>query len=359
MKKLVLSLALIATTLVSCTKNELGKAGDTVKELKTDFYTMTVNSDAGFEHFLNQGGACSTDELASYLENLLSPGPFGKLECEVKSGNFACSALHVENQQGAQMLGRNFDWDDCKAMVIRCYPKNAYASIATSNLDFLGFGEDYIPKGLINQYKATAAVYVPMDGINEKGVVIADLMAGDKELTDQKDASKKNLTTTTAIRLVLNYAANVDEALNLLEQYNIHSDIGSAHHFIIADAAGKSVAVEWVENKMIVTPSDVLNNHYLCSEKQGIGSGEESLAHEAKLLELRSASKGIMTADELTDAMFAVLSLPDASYYGGTQWTIIYNMEEASATYHWRRDRAEWFRFFAGKDITVHNSLSN
>ena len=354
MKKSFISIAFAAMALVSCSKNELGKAGDTVKELKTDFYTMTVNSDAGFENFLNKGGASSTDELAEYLSNMLSAGPFGKLECNPQTGDFACSALHVANPLGSQMLGRNFDWDNCKAMVIRSFPKNAYASISTSNLDFLGFGEDYEPKGMINQFKATAAVYVPMDGINEKGVVIADLMAGDKELTDQNDESKKNLTTTTAIRLVLNYAADVDEALNLLRQYNIHSDIGSAHHFIIADAKGTSVAVEWTGGEMKVTPTDVLNNHYLCSEKQGIGSGEESWAHEAKLLELRAAGNGVMDSEELTDAMFEVLSLPDGSYYGGTQWTIVYDLAECSATYHWRRDRAEWLRFFAGKDITAN-----
>ena len=61
-----------------------------------------------------------------------------------------------------------------------------------------------------------------------------------------------------------------------------------------------------------------------------------------------------MDSEELTDAMFEVLSLPDGSYYGGTQWTIVYDLAECSATYHWRRDRAEWFRFFAGKDITAN-----
>ena len=352
-KKTLICIALAAMALLSCSKNELGKAGDSVKELKTDFYTMTVNGDAGFENFLKQGGVASTDELADYLGNMLSVGPFGKLECNLQPGDFACSALHVENPTGGQMMGRNFDWDNCKAMVIRSFPKNAYASVSTANLDFLGFGPDYQPKGMINQFKATAAVYVPMDGINEKGVVIADLMAGDKELTDQNDETKANLTTTTAIRLVLNYAADVDEALDLLGQYNIHSDIGSAHHFIIADAKGASVAVEWVSGEMVVTPTDVLNNHYLCSAKQGIGSGEESWTHESKLLELRAAANGVMNSSQLTDAMFEVLSLPDASYYGGTQWTIVYDLTECSATYHWRRDRAQWFRFFAGKDITA------
>ena len=67
-----------------------------------------------------------------------------------------------------------------------------------------------------------------------------------------------------------------------------------------------------------------------------------------------SAQEITVDSEELTDAMFEVLSLPDGSYYGGTQWTIVYDLAECSATYHGRRDRAEWFRFFAGKDITAN-----
>ena len=40
-----------------------------------------------------------------------------------------------------------------------------------------------------------------------------------------------DLTTTDAIRYMLNNAANVGEALSLLNNIDMHSDIGSAHHY--------------------------------------------------------------------------------------------------------------------------------
>ena len=75
MKKNLISFALAILALASCSKNELGKAGDTVKKIQTDFYSMTVDGDAGFEHFLEQGGASSTFTAAP--KGLTISGSFG------------------------------------------------------------------------------------------------------------------------------------------------------------------------------------------------------------------------------------------------------------------------------------------
>ena len=48
--------------------------------------------------------------------------------------------------------------------------------------------------------QSITAIYVPLDGMNAKGLVVADLTAGDDEETYQR-TGKVNLTTTTAIRL--------------------------------------------------------------------------------------------------------------------------------------------------------------
>ena len=81
----------------SCQKNELGKSAETIKKLNTDLYYMTVTSDAGFSEFIDRGGASSSDEMAAFLEDYLSGGPFGKLGLKVKSADFACSALRASN----------------------------------------------------------------------------------------------------------------------------------------------------------------------------------------------------------------------------------------------------------------------
>ena len=127
---------------------------------------------------------------------------------------------------------------------------------------------------MMERIQTLAAIYVPVDGMNEKGLVIADLMAGDDEETHQK-TDKPDLTTTTAIRLLLDRAANVDEAIELLKQYDMNSSIGAAHHFAIADKSGKSVVVEYVNGEMLVTETNIVTNHYLADcPKKGVGDEE-------------------------------------------------------------------------------------
>ena len=344
MKKITL-LVLLALAFSSCQKNELGKASDTVKELAPSLYCMTVEGDAGFSDFIEKGGASSADDISDYLSNFLSKGPYGKIETKVSVSGFACSALSINNSDKTGILtGRNYDWKECKTMIIKNIPHQGYASLSTVNLDFIGYGDKYTPIGLINGIKAVAGVYVPMDGINEKGLVVADLMAGDEEVTNQ-NTDKKDLTTTTAIRLLLNKAANVNEAVKLLSEYDMHSDIGTAHHLFISDASGESVCVEWVNSEMIVTSTDVLNNHYLCEQKKGIGSGELSWKHETILLNAKNSHPDGMSLDELTDTMFDASVAKSDNKDDYTQWTIVFDQKNLSATWYYRSDRTKSYKF--------------
>lgn len=224
-------------------------AANSIEELEDGLYSMKINGDYGFDDFLAQGGAASDSALADYLIGYLSHG-FYKIESDVQTGEFGCSTISVADENGTTFFGRNYDWEECQTMIVHTRPKNGYESVSTCCLDFLGFDGEYIPDGsMIERMQTLAAVYVPLDGMNEKGLVVADLMAGDKEETHQQ-TDKPDLTTTTAIRLLLDRAADVDEAIALLEQFDMNSSIGSAHHLSIADASGKSVVVEYVDSEM-------------------------------------------------------------------------------------------------------------
>ena len=59
-------------------------------------------------------------------------------------------------------------------------------------------------------FVALAAAYVPLDGMNEKGLCVADLIELDGD-TAAVDTEKPDLTIVGAIRLILDYAASVDE----------------------------------------------------------------------------------------------------------------------------------------------------
>ena len=298
------------------------KAAQSVRKLEDGLYYVEYSGDYGFDAFLNKGGASSEAAMAQYITSFLSGG-FMKTGVNPVPQDFGCSTLTAGN-----IMGRNFDWEGANgsAIIIHTKPQNGYDSYSTSWFYFLGFGQNWKPEGFANQYMALAAIYVPLDGINEKGLCVADLVNGDNEQTHQK-TDKVDLTTSTAIRLLLDHAATVDEAIELLKQYDMNSAIGMSHHIAISDASGRSVVVEYVADEMIVTETPVVTNHYLSAgEKQGVGN-EESHARFDKLMELCDAVTG---TEQMRDTMHTV------SHSGITQWSIVYDLEAKALDFYWQ-----------------------
>ena len=307
-------------------------AANSIEKLENDLYSMEYIGDYGFDEFLAQGGAASDGAVADYLVTFLSHG-FYKIESDVETGEFGCSTICVADEQGTVFFGRNYDWEECQAMIVHTVPNAGFESISTCCLDFLGFGESYAPDGsMMERIQSLAAIYVPLDGMNEKGLMVADLMAGDHEETHQQ-TDKTDLTTTTAIRLLLDKAATVDEALALLGQYDMNSSIGSAHHLSIADASGKSVVVEYVDGKMLITETKIVTNHYLSdSKKQGVGS-------EQSHIRFHTLSDYTGPADEM-DVRNMLESVAQKNYpqteenYEKTMWSIVYCPEGRCADFY-------------------------
>lgn len=303
-------------------------AANSVEKIGDKLYYMEYEGDYGFQGFLDEGGAASEEEMANYIVFMMSGG-FVKLDTEEVEKNFGCSTLSVKGEDYS-LMGRNYDWqgDEGNAMIIHTKPQDGYESYSTTWLDFLGFGEGFAPEEFKDKYMAIAAVYVPLDGINEKGLCVADLIAGDNEVTRQ-DTDKADLTTTSAIRLLLDRAANVDEALKLLEDYDMNSSIGMAHHLSISDKEGNSVVVEYVAGEMIVTETDVVTNHYLAKgEKLGVGN-EESHRRFGKIQDMKNS---INSRDAMAGCM------ENVSYAGETQWSIVYDKENLTMDFYNRRD---------------------
>ena len=107
--------------------------------------------------------------------------------------------------------------------------------------------------GFMNKVTCLAAPFVPLDGINDAGVSCGIYMSyqGGEDTdgtvaTDQADKSKQNITSTTMLRLVLDYADDVDEAVELIKKYNLHDSANTSFHYMVADASGKSAILEWL-----------------------------------------------------------------------------------------------------------------
>ncbi len=317
------------------------KAANTITKLDEGLYSLEFKGDYGFDEFLAQGGASSASELSDYLVSFLSHG-FYKQDSSVGTGDFGCSTLAVKTSHGDTLFGRNYDWEDCSTMIVHTIPKDGYESISTCCIDFLGFDENSKPDGsMMDRIMSIASIYVPLDGMNAKGLMIADLVAGDKVETHQ-DTTMSDLTTTTALRLILDKAATVDEAIALLKEYDMNSDIGTAHHYSICDASGKSVVVEYINNEMFVTETKVVTNHYLTNcEKFGIGS-EQSHMRFDMLTDAYNSTLGVMDQNEIHDSMKSVAQFnfknAENMDYEKTMWSIIYSPAALNAEFYYNED---------------------
>lgn len=306
-----------------------------VQKLDDKLYYMEYEGDYGFQGFLDSGGAASDAEMANYIVFMMTGG-FYKPSWEQSEKDFGCSTLSVSGDEYS-LMGRNYDWngESQSIMIVHTKPDDGYESYSTAWLEFLGFGKDFVPESFKDKYLSIAGIYVPLDGMNEKGLCVADLMAGDGEVTKQ-DTDKADLTTTSAIRLILDRAANVDEAVKLLSEYDMNSSIGRAHHLAISDALGNSVVVEYIDGEMIVTETPTVTNHYLAQgKKYGVGNEESHLRFE----KIGKMKDDVNTTADMADCMEAV------SYQKETQWSIVYNKRDLTLDFYLRRNFDNPFRF--------------
>lgn len=333
----VLALIIVSGVFMWMTFGSLVQGAMSVEELDEGMYFMEYKGDDGFNALIKSGGSEDVSHLSTYIMGFLSKGYYQTPEIDPPLKPVGCSTLTVKTPEGGTMMARNFDYPYGTAMVLHTVPDEGYESISTFSLDFLGFGDDYKPEGFSNQYMALASLFLSLDGLNEKGLAVAVLESGDDVVTSQQ-TTKPDLTTTSATQYLLKNAANVEEALALLNSIDMHSDPGAAYHLAISDASGRSVAVEYVDNRMVVTETPFVTNHYLCEEKYQVGLSETDHRHE-KLMEQYNDTEGVMSEQQLTKAIKSVAQKPKNpdAIVGGTLWTMVMDLTHPSVTYYNRR----------------------
>ena len=338
----ILVLVVIAGVYMWVVFGSLVKGALSVEKLDDGMYYMEYKGDDGFAGLMESGGGRNSEELQGYIINFLTKGFYNPPAPESVQAKPGCSTLTVRTPENGVLMGRNFDYPSATGMIIHTLPKDGYETITTFNVEFYGFGDGWLPEGFANQYKSLVGLFFALDGINEKGLAIADLMAGDKVVTKQ-NTGKPALTTTAAICYMLKNAATVDEALKLLRGIDMPSDIGYAHHYAMADASGKNVVVEYVDNKMVVVESPAVANHYLCEAKKDAGLIKGDHRYE-QLCQRYDETEGVMNLQQLKEAIFSVTQ-PEKNGFLGTAWTMVMDLTHPSVTYYSRRHFDKPFHF--------------
>ena len=311
-------------------------ANANIEKLENGLSVVRFNGNDLFDDFLKNHGAASDADVISFLSGAM----LGLSDAEFTNEAFGCSTIAVKSGNG-YLYGRNFDWNKCDALIVENHPTDAYASISTVNMDFIKSGAGSLLKILPDDKLSLVALYAPLDGMNEKGLFISVNMIQDSAVIDQ-NTDKDDITTTTAVRLLLNRASNVDEAVNLLESYDMHASFGMMVHFMIADAEGNSVVCEYIDNEPVVTKTPVVTNFYLTEgEKYGIGT-EQSHDRYEKLMAIYDAKTTFEEAD-----VAGALDVVSKHNYGNsesTEWSIVFNSDTCEAVYFHREDYGKAYR---------------
>jgi hypothetical protein len=120
--------------------------------------------------------------------------------------------------------------------------------------------------------------------------------------------------------LILDYARDIDEAIDLMDNYNIDFEGGPALHYFLVDQSGSSAVVEFINNEMIVLRKDeswqVSTNFIIClTDLDGADSDcwRYNLAYSTL-----EQNQGQITSSETMDILESVSQ-------SNTRWSVVYN----------------------------------
>lgn len=217
-------------------------------------YEMKVKGGYYFDDFLEGGGASNDTQLINFISDKITRG---LIDMSIPETEIGCSSFTAKTKDGDVLFARNYDFDKTNVCITLTDPGNGrYKSFSSVDLNYVGMSPDEDVSGLMNKITCLAAPYAPLDGMNEKGVSCGIYMSYQGDIrddenrptvpTDQRKEGKDNITSTTMLRLVLDYADSTEAAVELIKQYNLHDSAHTSFHYMIADASGTSAVLEWV-----------------------------------------------------------------------------------------------------------------
>ncbi len=244
----------------------------------------------------------------------------------------ACTSFAALGAASDPVFGRNLDWSHRSSMLLFTDPPGGYASVSMVDLYYLGVeGTQSIPWS--KRVTLLAAPHATIDGMNECGVAIAQNAVPGRDMS--KDPNKPTLLNSQILRLVLDHAKDVDEALALIQQYNVEF-AGPPGHFHVADASGDSAIVEYLDSGVnivrVETPWQVSTNYLLSEEVK-----PHCWRYE-KATQTLNAARGSISQEQAMDVLASVKQ-------DHTVWSVVYNLSSGAIDVAMGKDYADVHTF--------------
>lgn len=256
------------------------------------------------------------------------------------TSNWACSLFTALADPQSLLFGRNFDWQYSPALLLFSRPPDGYASASMVDIGYLVNASlvnrlDELP--LHERRPLLQAPNWPFDGMNEHGLVIG--MAAVPPGNVPPDSTKETIDSLMVMRKVLDHAKNLDEALGIINSYNIDFNGGPPLHYLLADSNGDAALVEYSQGEIIVLhnqePWHAATNFL---RSQTGNSAEGYCWRYDRIVRQMTESGGVITPTE------AIKLLADVAQ-ANTQWSVVYSLNSRDISVVTGRNYKQMFSF--------------
>jgi hypothetical protein len=247
---------------------------------------------------------------------------------------WGCSLFAALGDPSAMLFGRNFDWQFSPVVLLFTDPPDGYSSVSVVDFAYLGFQGSQVYElnelPLSERQALLSAPLLPFDGLNENGLTVG--MAAVPPGNMPVDSHKETIDSILVIRLMLDRARNVDEALAILSEYNLNFAGGPPLHYLLADASGSAILVEFYQGEMHVlsnqNPWHLATNFLVSSTND---SPQDHCWRYDRISERLSASGGSLSVENAIDLLSQVAQ-------GNTQWSVVYGLQSKQISVVMGRD---------------------
>ena len=334
-------------------------------------YEINYTADYMLDQVL-ASGMTETTKLFGYIAYLLFDiKPTANAKVQFGAG---CSCFAVPDPKtGDYLMGRNYDYRHfnadktsyvpTSAILVRTAPAGGKKSISMVDGLNMGYGKGFYTDGNTDLSLLMGLPYAALDGINEDGFAIG-VLALTEEQTNQQ-TGKPRIGTTVAIRMLLDRASTVKEAIDMLSKYDMdmRGSGRSNYHYFMADATGDYAIVEYTIPKgdsvprvmEVFTGNDTLRavtNFYVSPTMVGTTDGWGSTHGKDRYETLRSTlltNNYSLKEDQAMDLLKAVSQAPTEELTSQTQWSSLYNLTDKTLRLAILREYAKEYKFKVSK----------
>jgi hypothetical protein len=236
-----------------------------------------------------------------------------------KSGDH-CSTVALHAQNGDVFFGRNLDNAHDACLIVRVHDRSGVASISVIDLVYMNLNRaDLDQTSLLARIPLLFAPYYAMDGLNRYGVAVSDMDVAPAKAP--VDTNHPDIIHSTLERIILDYARDADEAVDLVRAFNVHF-VNSPAHLMVADASGRSRIIEFVDGEIRVTSSE--GPWQICTNSIAWNKSQPERANACPRYRTGSDAAGKLGGTvDYADARRIARSMSVPNW---TMWTSIYNL---------------------------------